>query len=158
MNTIPSSDDSSYPPLCPAWHKMIRRCRASDRAIALQLCRAAFREQNSGRFSALGTRSDADLMALLGLTPRQVKRLRERSPLWYWEGSDLLLFFVGAPQTEGQPTPERYGKRRARHAERAAERRLRAARRVRLLPPRSEYPLLDDEGLMAAEDDECTDA
>lgn len=136
---------------------MIRRSRASDRAIALQLCRAAFREQNSGRFSDWGTRPDADLCRLLGLTPRQVKRLHEGSPLWHWEGSDLLLFFVGAPQTAGQPTPERYGKRRARHAERAAERRLRADRRARLLPPRSEYPLLDDEGLIAAEDDECAD-
>lgn len=134
---------------------MIRRSRASDRAIALQLCRAAFREHNGGRFRALGERSDAEIALVMGLTARQVKRLRETSPLWRWEGSDVLLFFVGAPHEDGMPTPDAYGKRRARHAACAGERRLRAARRRRLHPSPAEYPLLDDpESLMAAEEDE----
>lgn len=155
MNTIPPSDSSSYPSLQSAWHKMIRRSRASDRAVALQLCRAAFREHNGGCFRALGERSDAEIATALGLTARQVKRLREPSPLWRWEGSDVLLFFVGAPTEEGMPTPASYGKRRARHAAGAGERRLRAARRRRLQQAPAEYPLLDDpESLLAAEEDE----
>lgn len=134
---------------------MIRRSRASDRAVALQLCRAAFREHNGGCFRALGERSDAEIATALGLTARQVKRLREPSPLWRWEGSDVLLFFVGAPHEEGMPTPASYGKRRARHAAGAGERRLRAARRRRLQQAPAEYPLLDDpESLLAAEEDE----
>lgn len=155
MNTTPPSDTPSYPSLQPCWHKMIRRCRAGDRAIALQLCRAAYRTRNGGRFSALRECSDAELGEQLGLNLRRVRRLRESSPLWHWEGSDLLLFFVGAPETAGQPDPEHYGKRRARHAARAAERRRRAARRARLQGPPAEYPLLDGEDLLAAEDDEC---
>lgn len=155
MNTIPSSDDSSYPSLQPAWHKLIRRSRASDRAIALQLCRAAFREQNGGRFTALGQLSDTDIAATLELSARQVKQLRERSPLWRWEGSDVLLFFVGSPTEEGQPTPADYGMRRARHAISEGKHRQRSARRCRLQLPTAEYPLLDDhDHLMAAEEDD----
>lgn len=157
MNTIHSSDYSSYPSLQDAWHKMIRRSRAGDRAIALQLCRAAFLRGNGGRFTALGEHSEEEIADLLGLTPRQVKRLRETSPLWRWEGSDVLLFFVGAATEEGRPTPATYGKRRARHAVRDGERRKRSARRAHLLPPPAPYPLLDGENLMAAEEDELSD-
>lgn len=154
MNTIPPSDSSPYPTLQPAWHKLIRRSRSSERAIALQLCRAAFREQNGGRFTALGQLSDAEIAAKLALTARQVKQLREGSPLWRWEGSDVLLFFVGTPTEEGQPTPADYGKRRARHAICVGKRRQRSARRCRLQLPTAEYPLLDDhDHLMAAEED-----
>lgn len=155
MNTIPPSDSSTYPSLQPSWHKMIRRSRAGDRAIALQLCRAAFRAQNGGRFAALGDYPDADIAAELGLTARQVKRLRESSPLWRWEGSDVLLFFVGAPTEAGLPTPSSYGRRLARHASSAGARRRREARRSLLLPRPSEYPVLDDtDDLMAAEEEE----
>lgn len=156
MNTTPPSDTPSYPSLQPSWHKMIRRCRAGDRAIALQLCRAAYRARNGGRFPALREHSDAELGERLGLSLRRVRRLRESSPLWRWEGSDLLLFFVGAPETAGQPTPECYGRRRARHAARAAQRRRRTTRRARLQVPPAEYPLLDGGDLLAAEDDACS--
>lgn len=158
MNTIPPSDHSSFPSLQTAWHKLICRSRAGDRRIALQLCRAAFRERNGGRFAALGERSDADIAAHLGLTPRQVERLRKPSPLWRWEGNDVLLFFVGAPESEDHPTPATYGKRRARHAVRSGKRRQRSMRRLHLLPPPAVYPLLDEEGLMAADEDECADS
>lgn len=158
MNTIPPSDHSSYPSLQASWHKMIRRSRAGDRSIALQLCRAAFREQNGGRFPALGERSDADIALFLGLTARQEKRLRESSPLWRWEGNDVLLFFVGFPREEGQATPESSGSRRARHAVRESGRRLRQARRSRLMPPPAEYPMLDGDDLLAADEDELSDS
>lgn len=155
MNTIPPSDSSPYPTLQPAWHKLILRSRASVRAIALQLCRAAFREQNGGRFTALGKLSDTDIAAALALTARQVKQLREGSPLWRWEGSDVLLFFVGAPSDEGRPTPTEYGKRRARHAIREGKRNQREERRRRLQTQIAEYPLLDGyDNMIAAEEDE----
>lgn len=134
---------------------MIRRSRAGDRTIALQLCRAAFRSQNGGRFEALGEHPDVAIAAELGLSARQVKRLRENTPLWRWEGNDVLLFFVGAPTEPGQPTPATYGKRLARHASCAANCRRRAARRGRLQPLASEYPVLDDsDDLMAADENE----
>lgn len=155
MNTTPPSDHLSYPPLQPAWHKMIRRSRAGDRAIALQLCRAAFREQNGGSFAAIRRCSDLEIGKRFGLTARQICRLRESTPLWYWEGDALHLFFVGAPAAEGQPTPATYGKRRARHAARAAEQRHRAARRRRLANQPAEYPLLNDsDNFLAAEEGE----
>lgn len=156
MNTKSSSDHLSYPPLQPAWHKMIRRSRPGDRAIALQLCRAAFRMQNSGRFAALFLLADADIASMLGLTARQMRRLHEGSPLWRRESDDLLLFFADAPAEEGQSTPESYGKRRARHAILAARRRRREARRARLRPHAREYPQLQDtDTLIAAEDEPC---
>lgn len=159
MNTTSSSDHSSYPSLQPAWHKMIRRSRSGDRAIALQLCRAAFRTQNGGRFAELFRCDDADLSRSLELTVRQVRRLHEASPLWRREGDDLLLFFADAPAEEGQPTPASYGKRRARHAVLAARRRKREARRKQLLPLTREYPQPDDtDSLQAAEDDDSADA
>lgn len=158
MNTILPSDDSFYPSLQASWHQMIRRCRAGDRRIALQLCRASFREQNGGRFAALGESSDAEIARFLGLMPRQVKRLRESSPLWRWEGNDVLLFFVGFPRKDGQVTPESSGRRRARHANRRSERNLRQARRTRLMPPPAEYPLLDGDDLLAADEDEFGDS
>lgn len=154
MNTIPPSDTPSYPSLQAGWHKMIRRCRASDRAVALQLCRSAYSSGNGGRFPGLRELGDDSLGRQLGLTLRQVRRLREPSLLWHWEGSDLLLFFVGAAREEGQPTPESYGKRRARHAVRMAERRRRQARREQLRNRPAEYPILDDDALQAAEEDE----
>lgn len=155
MNTKSSSDHSSYPCLQPAWHKMIRRSRSGDRAIALQLCRAAFRAQNDGRFTDLFRLDDADLARALELTARQMRRLHEGSPLWRREGDDLLLFFADAPAAEGKPTPASYGKRRARHAVRAARRRERETRRAQLLPLVREYPQLNDtDSLLAAEDDE----
>lgn len=155
MNTKSSSDHSSYPSLQPAWHKMIRRSRSGDRAIALQLCRAAFRAQNDGRFTDLFLLTDADIASMLGLTTRQMRRLHEGSPLWRRKGDDLLLFFADAPAAEGKPTPASYGKRRARHAALAARRRKREARRAQLLPLVREYPQLNDtDSLLAAEDDE----
>lgn len=151
MNTTPHPHEPSYPSLQTAWHKMIRRCRAGDRAIALMLCRAAFREQSGGYFPALTSCSDNELSARFGLTARQVTRLREGSPLWRWKDGNLELFFYGSSMEEGQPTPENYGKRRARLAQRKRAREQRFRRRSQLgtLP----YSIPDDADLMAAEDD-----
>lgn len=157
MNTTPPPNEPSYPSLQAFWHKMIRRCRAGDRAIALQLCRSAYLWQNGGLFPALRSQSDFELGALFRLSARQVQRLRHNSPLWHWEGEDLYLFFVGAPREDGKPTPQTYGKRRARHAASAAARKRREAGRKRLEPRGKEYPILDNETLLAADEDEFFD-
>lgn len=152
MNTIPDSNGPSYPTLQAAWHKMISRSRASDRAIALLLCRAAFQERNGGRFTNIRSLTEAELTERLGVSSRQQLRLMQNSPLWRWVGNDLELFFYGSPGEEGQPTPSTYGKRRARHARRKREREHREQGRRRLgsLP----YIIPDDEAWLAADEDE----
>ena len=155
MNTPHSSHESPYPSLQPAWHKMIRRSRASERAIALALCRAAFQAGNSGCFPELATLSDTEISAQLQLTARQTAQLRRPSPLWRWNGTQLELFFYGAPAEEGAATPESYGKRRARHARNAHERERRSQRREQLNtePPKPPYEIPDEDILFAAEDE-----
>lgn len=155
MNTIHHPHEPSYPSLQSVWHKMIRRSRAGDRSIALILCRAAFREQNGGCFPALTELSDDELCSRIGLTARQLTRLRGESPLWRWNGKNLELFFYGSPVEEGLPTPSGYGKRRARIARRKREREQRFRRRMQLgtVP----YSLPDDAHLLAADEDEETE-
>lgn len=131
---------------------MIRRSRAGDRSIALILCRAAFREQNGGCFPALAALDDEALRVRFGLTPHQLTRLRRESPLWRWKDGNLELFFYGSPVQEGKPTPENYGKRRARLARRKREREQRFRRRSQLgsIP----YSIPDETNLLAADGDD----
>lgn len=141
----------------PEWHRMIRRCRPVDRAIALQLCRAAQKAQNDGLFPHLLAANDDELGTLLRLPPRHIRRLRDGdSPLWRCEGDSVRLFFHGASETADtrETTPQTSGKRIARHQRCARLREARLARRRQLLPPAAEYPEPDEETPMAADEDE----
>ena len=137
---------------------MIRRCRPVDRAIALQLCRAAQSAQNGGFFPHLLTASDDELGTLLRLPPRHVHRLRDGvSPLWQREGDSLRLFFHGATEATDASgtTPQTSGKRLARHRLYARLRETRSARSRQLLPPAAEYPAtVEDDAPMAADEGE----
>lgn len=135
---------------------MIRRCRPVDRAIALQLCRAAQHAHNGGFFPQLLAADDAELGSRLHLPLRHIQRLRRGgSPLWHCEGADVRLFFHGetAAADERAVTPRDYGKRVARHESYALRRREQTERRRRLLLPQPHpYPAPGDEGLMAADE------
>ena len=139
---------------------MIRRSRPTDRAITLQLCRHATVRRTGGCFPALGSLADAAVAAELGLSLPQVRQLRGESPLWQWEGDDLMLFFAtpeaaALPAPKGAPTPATWGRRLARREQLRQAYALREQRRRAMLPDAGDYPDGDeDAGFCAAEGEE----